>query len=164
MTTKDTTKEEVKEKAVKVPAVKKAIARPTVAKAIAGKYIEAVGRRKTSTARVRITEASKESVVVNGKDVPTYFPTADMQNIIASAIEKSKVAGKFAISAKVIGGGIHSQAEAIRHGLSRALVEFDEETRKRLKKLGFLKRDPRMKERRKFGLKKARKAPQWSKR
>ncbi|MFZ2303424.1 MAG: 30S ribosomal protein S9 [Minisyncoccia bacterium] len=126
--------------------------------------MEAVGRRKTSTARVRITEATKESVVVNGKDVPTYFPTADMQNIIAEAIEKSKVVGKFTISAKVIGGGIHSQAEAIRHGLSRALVEFDEETRKRLKKLGFLKRDPRMKERRKFGLKKARKAPQWSKR
>lgn len=149
MTTKDTTTKEVKEKTVK-----KAIAR----------YIEAVGRRKTSTARVRITEASKESVVVNEKDVPTYFPTKDLQNIIAEAVEKSKVAGKFAISAKVIGGGIHSQAEAIRHGLSRALVEFDEETRKRLKKLGFLKRDPRMKERRKFGLKKARKAPQWSKR
>ena len=153
MTTKDTTTE-VKEKVAKVPAVKKAIAR----------YIEAVGRRKTSTARVRITEGSKESVVVNDKDVPTYFPTADMQNIVAEAIEKSKVVGKFAITVKVVGGGIHSQAEAIRHGLSRALVTFDEETRKRLKKLGFLKRDPRMKERRKFGLKKARKAPQWSKR
>lgn len=155
MTTKETTTEkEVTEKAVKAPAVKKAIAR----------YIEAVGRRKTSTARVRITEGSKESVVVNDKDVPTYFPTADMQNIVAEAIEKSKVVGKFAITVKVVGGGIHSQAEAIRHGLSRALVAFDEETRKRLKKLGFLKRDPRMKERRKFGLKKARKAPQWSKR
>lgn len=161
MTTKDTTKEEI---VVKTPAVKKVAHRTTVAKAISGKYIEAVGRRKTSTARVRITESSKESVVVNGKDVPTYFPTADMQNIIAEAIEKSKVVGKFSISAKVIGGGIHSQAEAIRHGLSRAIVAFDEETRKRLKKLGFLKRDPRMKERRKFGLKKARKAPQWSKR
>jgi len=152
MTTKETTiKEEV---AVKAPKVAKTVAR----------YIEAVGRRKTSTARVRITEGSKQSVVVNDKDVPTYFPTADLQNIIAEAIEKSKVAGKFAITVKVIGGGIHSQAEAVRHGLSRALVTFDEETRKRLKKLGFLKRDPRMKERRKFGLKKARKAPQWSKR
>ena len=152
MTTKDTTTKE--EGAVKAPKVAK----------VAHRYIEAVGRRKTSTARVRITEASKESVVVNDKDVPTYFPTADLQNIIAEAVEKSKVAGKFTISAKVIGGGIHSQAEAIRHGLSRAIVAFDEETRKRLKKLGFLKRDPRMKERRKFGLKKARKAPQWSKR
>lgn len=152
MTTKDTTTEET------------VVAKAPAAKKVAHRYIEAVGRRKTSTARVRITESTKESVVVNGKDVPTYFPTADMQNIIAEAIEKSKVVGKFTISAKVIGGGIHSQAEAIRHGLSRALVEFDEETRKRLKKLGFLKRDPRMKERRKFGLKKARKAPQWSKR
>ncbi|MGB2580248.1 MAG: 30S ribosomal protein S9 [Minisyncoccia bacterium] len=154
MTTKDTTKEEVKEKAVKTTAVKKAVAR----------YIEAVGRRKTSTARVRITEGSKESVVVNDKDVSTYFPTLELQKIVSEAIEKSKVAGKFAITVKVVGGGIHSQAEALRHGLSRALVTFDEETRKRLKKLGFLKRDPRMKERRKFGLKKARKAPQWSKR
>mgnify|MGYP001594541023 CR=1 FL=1 len=162
MTTKDTTKEEVKE--VKVPAVKKAVARPAVAKAVAGRYIEAVGRRKTSTARVRITEATKETVVVNDKDVKTYFPTAELQKIVAEAVEKSKVAGKFTISVKVVGGGIHSQAEAVRHGLSRTIIKFDEETRKRLKKLGFLKRDPRMKERRKFGLKKARKAPQWSKR
>ena len=151
MPTKDTTTEE---KAVKVPTAKK----------VAHRYIEAVGRRKTSTARVRITEASKESVAVNDKTVSAYFPTKELQSIVAEAVEKSKVAGKFTISAKVIGGGIHSQAEAIRHGLARALVSFDEETRKRLKKLGFLKRDPRMKERRKFGLKKARKAPQWSKR
>jgi len=159
MTTKDTTIEkEVKtEKGAKV-------ARPSVAKAFVGKYIEAVGRRKTSTARVRITEGSKESLVINDKDVKTYFPTLELQKIVSEAIEKSKVAGKFAVSVRVVGGGIHSQAEALRHGLSRALVTFDEETRKRLKKLGFLKRDPRMKERRKFGLKKARKAPQWSKR
>ncbi len=157
MTTKDTTTEkEVKAKA----AAKKAPA----TKAVVGKYIEAVGRRKTSTARVRITEATKESATINGKDVPAYFPTAELQSIVAEAIEKSKVVGKFAVSARVTGGGIHSQAEAVRHGLSRAIVKFDEETRKRLKKLGFLKRDPRMKERRKFGLKKARKAPQWSKR
>lgn len=156
MTTKDTTtKDTVEEKvAVTKTAVKKAALR----------YIEAVGRRKTSTARVRITEASKESVVINDKDVSSYFPTLELQKIVAEAVEKSKVVGKFAVSVKVIGGGIHSQAEALRHGLSRAIVMFDEETRKRLKKLGFLKRDPRMKERRKFGLKKARKAPQWSKR
>ena len=172
MTTTDTTVE--KEVKVKKAAPKKAVVvkvaeetepiKKAPAKATSGKYIEAVGRRKTSTARVRITESSKESVVINDKDVPTYFPTLDLQNIIAEAIEKSKVAGKFIITAKVVGGGIHSQAEAVRHGLSRAIVKFDEETRKRLKKLGFLKRDPRMKERRKFGLKKARKAPQWSKR
>ena len=168
MTTKDTTTEkEVKEKVVakKAPAVAKSssVAKPA-AKAVAGRYIEAVGRRKTSTARVRITEAAKESVVVNDKDVKIYFPTAELQKIVAEAIEKSKVSGKFAVSVLVKGGGIHSQAEAVRHGLSRTIIKFDEETRKRLKKLGFLKRDPRMKERRKFGLKKARKAPQWSKR
>ena len=155
-----TTAEIKTEEEVKAPVAHKAPA----AKKVANRYIEAVGRRKTSTARVRITEAAKESVVVNDKDVPTYFPTLELQKIVIEAVEKSKVAGKFSISAKVIGGGIHSQAEAIRHGLARALVSFDEETRKRLKKLGFLKRDPRMKERRKFGLKKARKAPQWSKR
>lgn len=147
-------KTSVSEKEVSEKPVKKAAAR----------YIEAVGRRKTSTARVRITEASKESIVVNGKDVPTYFPTAELQNIVNSAIPKSKVVGKYAVSVRIVGGGIHSQAEALRHGLSRAIVKSDEETRKRLKKLGYLKRDPRMKERRKFGLKKARKAPQWSKR
>jgi small subunit ribosomal protein S9 len=153
-TTKAKAKKVVAEDAVKAPKVTKTTAR----------YIEAVGRRKTSTARVRITEASKESVSVNDKTVSAYFPTPELQGIIGEALEKSKVAGKFTVSAKVIGGGIHSQAEAVRHGLSRAIVMFDDETRKRLKKLGFLKRDPRMKERRKFGLKKARKAPQWSKR
>lgn len=157
-----TTKEIKTEEEVKIP--ESADSRLGRAKKTSSRYIEAVGRRKTSTARVRITEASKESVTVNDKDVPTYFPTLELQKIVAEAIEKSKVAGKFIITVKVIGGGIHSQAEALRHGLSRALVKYDEETRTRLKKLGFLKRDPRMKERRKFGLKKARKAPQWSKR
>ncbi|MHB1118191.1 MAG: 30S ribosomal protein S9 [Minisyncoccota bacterium] len=158
-------KEEVKTPAAhKASTVVKAVADKPATKKATHRYIEAVGRRKTSTARVRITEATKESAVVNDKDVPTYFPTLELQKIVSEAIEKSKVAGKFAISVHVVGGGIHSQAEALRHGLSRALVKFDEETRGRLKKLGFLKRDPRMKERRKFGLKKARKAPQWSKR
>lgn len=143
---------------------KKAAARPAVARVAMGKYIEAVGRRKTSTARVRIAEASKDSCVVNGKEVEVYFPTAELRGIVNEALPKSKVVGKFFVSVHVVGGGIHSQAEALRHGLSRALVMFDFETRKRLKKLGYLKRDPRMKERRKFGLKKARKAPQWSKR
>lgn len=152
MTTKETTTKE--EAAVKAHPVKKTATR----------YIEAVGRRKTSSARVRITESTKEGVTINDKTVAEYFPTAELQAIVHEALEKSKVPGKFSVTVKVVGGGIHSQAEALRHGLSRAIVKFDEETRKRLKKLGFLKRDPRMKERRKFGLKKARKAPQWSKR
>jgi small subunit ribosomal protein S9 len=156
MTTKDIKKEEGEDATVAV--------KPAVAKALTGRYIEAVGRRKTSTARVRITESAKASMVINGKEVPVYFPTADLQNIVAEAFDKSKVAVKFVMTVLVRGGGIHSQAEAVRHGLSRALVDYELELRGRLKKLGFLKRDPRMKERRKFGLKKARKAPQWSKR
>ncbi len=149
--------------AEKVSAVAKAITE-TSAKKFGTRYIEAVGRRKTSTARVRITEAAKASVVINGKELAEYFVTAELQKIVGEALEKSKVTGKFVMTVLVRGGGIHSQAEALRHGLSRALVAYDLELRTRLKKMGFLKRDPRMKERRKFGLKKARKAPQWSKR
>lgn len=136
----------------------------TAVKKLGGRYIATVGRRKTSIARVRITEQSKNSYKVNNKDLATYFPTKELQLIVEDAIAKSKIASKFHVEALLTGGGIHSQAEALRHGISRALVAYDMELRKRLKKLGFLKRDPRMKERRKFGLKKARKAPQWSKR
>jgi small subunit ribosomal protein S9 len=132
------------------------------------KYIEAVGRRKTSTARVRITPATKTSFVVNGKDAKEYFQTEGERRLIQDPMVKGAIEGKpvtkWSIEAKVSGGGTHSQAEAVRHGLSRALVESDAELRPNLKTLGFLKRDPRAKERRKFGLKKARKAPQWSKR
>jgi len=128
------------------------------------RYIEAVGRRKTAVARVRLTEASKNQFTVNDRDLNVYFPTGEMQEVVTESFSKSKVPAKFKVSAKIAGGGIHAQAEAMRHGISRALVLFDEELRKKLKKAGFLKRDPRVKERRKFGLKKARKAPQWSKR
>lgn len=131
-----------------------------------GKYTEAVGRRKTSTARVRITPASKNTFIVNDKDAKEYFQTEVERRLIQDPFMKveSKDGGKWHIEAKVSGGGTHSQAEAVRHGLSRALVEVDASIRPELKSLGFLKRDPRAKERRKFGLKKARKAPQWSKR
>jgi len=128
------------------------------------RYIEAVGRRKTSTARVRIFESSKISFTVNGMDSKDYFKTKDQRRLVQDPIVKAKPGSKWVVEAKVTGGGIHSQAEAVRHGLSRALVIFDGELRGKLKTLGFLKRDPRAKERRKFGLKKARKAPQWSKR
>lgn len=133
-------------------------------------YIEAVGRRKTSTARVRIKEATKNSFVVNDVDAKDYFKTEDERRLILDPMVKGlttdgeKTPLKFAVEVRVSGGGTHSQAEAIRHGLSRALVETDATLRTELKTLGFLKRDPRAKERRKFGLKKARKAPQWSKR
>ena len=128
------------------------------------RYIEAVGRRKTAIARVRITPATKASFVVNDKDVKDYFSTSELQLIAQEAISKSEVGEKFTVTVRVLGGGIHAQAEAVRHGLSRTLVERDENIKNTLKKLGFLKRDSRQVERKKFGLKKARKAPTWSKR
>ncbi|MFH1402225.1 MAG: 30S ribosomal protein S9 [Patescibacteria group bacterium] len=128
------------------------------------RYLEAVGRRKTAIARVRMTEASKTSFVINGLKLSEYFPVSDLQAIIQDAFKTSKVGTKFSVSVLVKGGGINSQAEAIRHGIARTLLLVDEEFKKTLKKAGFLKRDSRMKERKKFGLKKARKAPQWNKR
>jgi small subunit ribosomal protein S9 len=131
------------------------------------KYIEAIGRRKTSTARVRITPSAKSHFVINGKDAKEYLKTEVERRLILDPIAKGMPTGtttKWSVEVLVSGGGTHSQAEAIRHGLSRALVESDSTLRGELKTLGFLKRDPRAKERRKFGLKKARKAPQWSKR
>ena len=125
-------------------------------------YIEAVGRRKTSTARVRMTPSKTESFVVNDRAIDEYFSLSD---VAATAREALADAGAtFAISVHVMGGGLKGQAQAIRHGIARALVKRDAEARTQLKALGFLKRDPRMKERKKFGLKSARRAPQWSKR
>src|SRR3989338_5545148 len=126
------------------------------------RYIEAVCRRKTSVARVRITPDSKVSFSVNDKEFERYFPTPALQKTVLTVFNDTE--DKFLVTAKLNGGGIASQAEALRHGLSRALVSFDPNLRTRLKVKGFLKRDPRAKERRKFGLKKARKAPKWSKR
>ena len=134
--------------------------KPTTGK----KYTEAIGRRKTATARVRISPATKTSILINDKEVQDYFPTTDMQKIVSSPFETTEQKGHFAVSVHVNGGGIHGQSEAVRHGISRALVIENEEDKTALKQAGFLKRDARAKERRKFGLKKARKAPQWSKR
>ncbi len=125
-------------------------------------YTEAVGRRKKATARVRITEAKNASMAVNGKTAEEYFPLAQM---VKTAFSPLQVLGaSYAVSAKVRGGGLKAQAVAVRHGLSRAIAELVPEQRKDLKVRGFLKRDPRAKERKKFGLKAARRAPQWSKR
>jgi small subunit ribosomal protein S9 len=128
------------------------------------KYIETIGRRKTATARVRLVPSSKGSFTVNEKDVHDYFQTSELLSIVNSAFSKTEIPNKYHITVKVSGSGIHSQAEAVRHGITRALVKEDEALRSQLKKLGFLKRDPRSKERKKFGLKKARKGPTWSKR
>jgi small subunit ribosomal protein S9 len=128
------------------------------------KYIEAVGRRKTSVARVRITPASKESLSINNRTLTDYFPTAELQAIVRQPLLVTEMDGTYSISVMVNGGGIHSQAEAVRHGLARSISTHKTELRVPLKQKKLLTRDPRAKERRKFGLKKARKAPQWSKR
>lgn len=127
------------------------------------KYIEAVGRRKTATARVRLTPAKTTTYVINEKKIDEYFPTNELQNTVRDALSALEGAS-FKVSAKVTGGGVPAQAEAIRHGIARALVKDDIERRKDLKAAGYLKRDPRMKERKKFGLRSARRSPQWSKR
>lgn len=129
------------------------------------KYIEAIGRRKSGTARVRITPAKKTTFLVNEKSLEEYFPTADLQKIATeSLLSLEDFETSFEVTAKVSGSGIHAQAESVRHGLARALNEYDENLRGPLKKAGFLKRDPRSVERKKPGLKKSRKAAQWSKR
>jgi small subunit ribosomal protein S9 len=128
------------------------------------KYFRAIGRRKTSTAVIKLIKASKNTYTINSKDLVEYFKTAELRKIVTSVFEISTPIDKFEVIITVRGGGIHSQAEAIRHGISRALVLNDGELRGVLKKAKMLKRDPRQVERKKFGLKKARKSPQWSKR
>ena len=166
-TTKTTIKKVKKEKPKKV---KKERGKPLIKKiekalgAKPEKYYEAVGRRKTSIARVRLFSKGEKLFLVNAKPIEKYFPTFELQEIAKAPLEKMKCLDKFRISARIKGGGLFGQAEAIRHAISRALVLFNPDFRKRLKKAGFLKRDPRMKERKKFGLKRARKAPQWAKR
>lgn len=128
------------------------------------KYYEAVGRRKRSIARVRLFTRGENGFLINAKGYVRYFPTFELQSIADGALKKMKVMDKFSISVLVRGGGISGQAVAVRHGTARALVKFNPDFRKRLKRAGFLMRDPRKKERKKFGLKKARRAPQWAKR
>ena len=128
-------------------------------------YVEGIGRRKTATARVRLTPAKETTIVVNDKSLVEYFSHLALVKDVQSVLE-TKDAGieDYTITAHVSGGGISSQAEAIRLGIARALVKEKADRRSPLKLLGFLKRDPRSVERKKFGLRKARKAPAWSKR
>lgn len=127
-------------------------------------YWEGVGRRKTAVARVRITPASKASCLVNGTDIATYFKNVHHQKTVLEAVNASPLAQKCSLTVKVLGGGASAQAEAIRLGSARALVKHDASYRPAMKSAGFLKRDSREVERKKFGLRKARKRPQWSKR
>ncbi|MBU1045846.1 30S ribosomal protein S9 [Patescibacteria group bacterium] len=155
----------VKKRAPKKESKTAVLAPPAKKKAAGEKYIPAVGRRKTAIARVRLFLAKdKAEILVNSKDFKGYFPSPGLQRTVLSALEMMNCLDKFNISIKVRGGGKNAQAEAVRHGLSRALIKFNPDFRKRLKKAGFLTRDPRMRERKKFGLKRARRGPQWSKR
>ena len=126
-------------------------------------YFYGTGRRKKSIARVRLYPGTG-AITVNGKSVDEYFGLETLKLIIAQPFGVSETTGKFDVVANVHGGGLSGQAGAIRHGIARALVVADAENRPALKKAGFLTRDPRMKERKKYGLKGARRAPQFSKR
>lgn len=126
------------------------------------KYIEAIGRRKTASARVRITPASKQVITVNNKPFDEYFPTNELQSAVLAPLKEIETT--FSVSVIARGGGVAAQSIATRLGIARALTEHDATLRGALKKKKFLKRDPRVKERKKPGLKKARKRPQWSKR
>ena len=130
----------------------------------AERFIEAIGRRKTAIARVRITPQKTRSFVVNTKPFEQYFQSEQLQKVVVEALDRAHLSQEFAVSVLTRGGGMQGQAEATRHGISRALVKFQEDLRAPLKELGFLTRDPRMRERKKFGLKRARRARQWRKR
>ncbi len=127
-------------------------------------FFYGTGRRKKSVARVRLLPG-KGNITINGRTLDEYFGLETLKIIVNQPLVLTKTEGKFDIFVNVVGGGFTGQAGAIRHGISRALLEADEETyRPLLKKAGFLTRDPRMKERKKYGLKGARRAPQFSKR
>lgn len=149
----------------------------TGTKAKKEKYIEAVGRRKTAVARVRLYHAAKPAVsdgtdlaptlaliTVNNRHADAYFPLKNQHRVIASPFQKADLLGHFTVTVHASGGGVSAQAFAVRHGIARALVLFNGDLRKKLKAFGYLTRDPRVVERKKYGLKKARRAPQWSKR
>lgn len=130
------------------------------------RYNEGIGRRKTATARVRLTPAKETTVVINDKKIEDYFKHQSDINEVMSVFEKSKELGitDYTVTVKVSGSGLSAQSDAIKLGIARALLLESEDRRGVLKKSGFLKRDPRAVERKKFGLRKARRAPQWSKR
>ncbi|MCX6719736.1 MAG: 30S ribosomal protein S9 [Candidatus Staskawiczbacteria bacterium] len=128
------------------------------------RYFEAIGRRKTAVARIRLYTKGDKEFVVNNMSYQQYFAMPEDQENAVASMKKMKCLDKFRVTVIVKGGGHSAQAEAIRHGTARVLVDFNNNFRKRLRKAGFLTRDPRMRERKKFGRKRARKSPQWAKR
>jgi small subunit ribosomal protein S9 len=132
---------------------------------MAGVYYEGVGRRKAATARVRLyTEDNQGQIVVNGRPADEYFTRLGDMQTIREPLEAVGLEGNFFVSVLVKGGGVTGQTDAVRHGLARALLKSDPELRPTLRRGGYLTRDPRVKERKKPGLKRARKAPQYTKR
>ncbi len=129
-----------------------------------GEYLYAVGKRKTAVAQVRVFKKGEGKIIVNDKDINEYFPLNEWQEAIKSPLKLIGQESKLNVVAKVFGGGVNSQAEAVRHGVARALIQLNQNFRKPLKKAGYLTRDARKKERKKPGLKSARRAPQWKKR
>ena len=128
------------------------------------KYAYGTGRRKSSIARVRVYENGTGSIIINGRDIDNYFGLDTLKLLVRQPLVTTDTLGKVDIVCTVAGGGVTGQAGAIRHGVSRALLNVNPEYRATLKAAGFLTRDPRMKERKKYGLKAARRAPQFSKR
>jgi small subunit ribosomal protein S9 len=131
---------------------------------IRGSYYYGTGRRKTAVARVRLYPGGDGTIVVNGKDSNQYFGREALTSTIRAPLRLLEVGSRFNATVRVVGGGVSGQAGAVRHGIARALVRADEEWKPTLRKAGFLTRDSRMKERKKYGLKRARKAPQYTKR
>ena len=128
------------------------------------KYFYGTGRRKSAVARVRVYENGTGSIIINGREIDNYFGLDTLKLIVNQPLVAADLVGKVDIVVTVAGGGVSGQAGAIRHGISRALLQLNPEYRATLKAAGFLTRDPRMKERKKYGLKAARRAPQFSKR
>ena len=127
-------------------------------------YHYGTGRRKSSVARVHLFPSGSGAITINGRDIDEYFGLETLKMVVRQPLNTTGVVGKVDITATVTGGGVSGQAGALRHGISRALLEMDPEFRPALKAAGFLTRDPRMKERKKSGLRAARRAPQFSKR
>ena len=160
-TAKKTTVKEIK----KAPSVKKIAVIASAKKDKKLPYIYSVGKRKSATARVRVHHVkTADDITVNNKKHTEYFPYFEFSNIVEQPLKKLNLLGKYSITVRVLGGGKRAQAEAVRHGIARALLQMDESVKKTLRGEGYLTRDPREKERKKPGLKRARRAPQFSKR
>lgn len=155
--------EEIIPEKIKKTAVKKADKEAKDPDGKPRKYFEAVGRRKTAIARARLFKGDGE-IIVNDKSLKAYFRSSRYEKTVKSPLVILNIAESFSATVKVHGGGITAQAEAIRHAFSRALLKLNQNYRKRLRKNEFLTRDSRMVERKKYGLRKARRAPQWAKR